>query len=149
MRLITEIDVDNWEMIEKSQITTHKKKVMFSQSKLEGSLVITAQKIYDIHSRKCKKAAIHSCSMEMEKWKALKSPPKTRGGRVISSVQLRALDSLKIDYLGDTGCYNSMILARSLGGSRTIIVLLLDSRMATNFSLVMSALHSKPNVTTQ
>ena len=31
-------------MIEKSQVTTHKKKIMFSQSKLEGPLVITAKR---------------------------------------------------------------------------------------------------------
>lgn len=137
-------------MTEKSQITTHKKKVTFSQSKLEGPLVITAQKIYDIHSRKCKKAAIHGCSMEMEKWQALKSLPKTRGGRVIIPAQLWALDSLLGDYLADSAtCYNSMILARSLGGPRNIFVLLVDSGMATNFPLGMPVLHSKPNITAE
>lgn len=136
-------------MIENSQMTNHRKKVMFSQSKLASPLVITTQKIYDVHSRKCKKAAIHSCSMVTEKWHALKSPPKTRKRRVISPAQLWALDSLLIDYLADSGCYNSVVFTRRLGGPRSITILLVDSGMATSFPLDISVLDSKPNSTTE
>lgn len=83
--------------------------------------------------------------MVTEKWHALKSPPKTRKRRVISPAQLWALDSLLIDYLADSGCYNSVIFTRRLVGPRSITILLVDSGMATSFPLDISALDSKPN----
>lgn len=93
---------------------------------MKGPFDCTAQEMHDAQSTKCNKAAIHSSGMEAEKLHVSKYLPQT--GEELYPVHLLALDPVLIDYLADTRVYSLKVFTRSLGGPKSIVVSLTDSR---------------------